>query len=144
MKKLFLPLILVVAGAGVGGGAAIGARAVLGPPDAKAKTHSVETAFVPAPKITAPLVLADGRLAGYVSFDVALEVPADQEADITARLPLLFHAINMRTYRTPLATGRDGLLPDIGGLRAVTLSAAREAFGHDTVRRVAITRAEPV
>jgi len=143
MKKLLLPLMLIVAGAGVGGGAAIAARAVLGPPGT---THApvTETAFVPAAKITAPLVLGDGRLAGYVSFDAALEVPADQEASVTQRLPLLLHAINMRTYRTPLATGRDGLLPDISGLRAVTLAAAREAFGAHAVRRVAITRAEPV
>jgi len=143
MRKLLPPLLLTIAGAGVGGAAAIGARAVLGQPGAK-PVHVTETAFVPATKITAPLVLGDGRLAGYVSFDAALEVPADQEASVTQRLPLLLHAINMRTYRTPLATGRDGLLPDIAGLRAVTLAAANEALGPHAVRRVSITRAEPV
>lgn len=141
MKKLLLTLVILLAGAGVGGGAAIGARHLAGPPKPVVKAEQPPV-FVRASKILAPLVLADGRLAGYVTFDAALQVPADQAAIVTAKLPMLFHAINMRTYHTPLATGPDGMLPDINGLRAVVMAASAEAFGRAVVRRAAITRAE--
>ena len=142
MKKLLLPLGVLLAGVGVGGGAAVGARAVLGPAP-KAAPRAEPTVFVPVAKVLAPLVLPDGGLAGYVGFDAELEVRADAADAVTAKLPLLLHAINMRTYRTPLAAGRDGTLPSISGLHAVVAAAAPEAFGAGVVRRVAITRAEP-
>ncbi|MBA16097.1 MAG: hypothetical protein CMN73_07050 [Sphingomonas sp.] len=150
MKKLLFPLLLLVLGALVGGGAGFAVVTFVAPPPASAAegTHDesdkdVPTAFVPAEKILAPLVFEDGRLSGYVSFDVSLEVPEDQAALVTARLPLLFHAINMRTYRTPLASGPDGMLPGMDGFRAVVEQAAIEAFGKDVVKRVAITNATP-
>jgi hypothetical protein len=142
MKKIITLLILLVLGGGVGGGAAYATLRLLGPP-APARPVEPPLAFVPAQKVNAPLVLGDGRLAGYVSFDFGVQVPEDQVATVTTKLPLLLHAINMRTYRTPLATGPDGMLPDIEGLRRVVLAAAPEALGKGVVRRVAITRAEP-
>lgn len=141
MNKLLPHMIVLLAGAGVGGGAAIGARHLAGPPGPAVKI-AAPLVFVRASKILAPLVLPDGRLAGYVAFDAELQVPADQAAIVTAKLPMLFHAINMRTYRTPLASGPDGMLPDINGLRAVVMAASAEAFGMAVVRRAAITRAE--
>ena len=145
MKKL-LPLLALVGGTAVGGGAAYGTSMILGP-RAEASAAKAETAgptsFVPASKILAPLVMADGRLSGYVSFEVQLEVAADEADGVTERLPLLLHAINMRTYRTPLAAGPDGMLPDLGGFRKVVMDAAPEAFGANVVRRVAITQAQP-
>lgn len=142
MKKILLYLVLLILGVGVGGGAAVGTLRVLGPPPPKVAVEPV-MGFVPAQKISAPLVLPDGRLAGYVSFDLSLEVPEDQVAAVTAKLPLLLHAINMRTFRTPLAAGPDGMLPDIEGLRRVIQASAPEALGKGVVKRVAITRAEP-
>jgi hypothetical protein len=145
VKKILLPLLVLVAGGGIGGGAAVATLRIAGPPTPKAARapDPVDIAFVPAEKLMAPLVLGDGRLAGYVAFDLALEVPADAAERVTARLPLLLHAINLRTYRTPLAAGPDGLLPNVDGLRRVVADAAPEAFGRGIVRRVAITRAEP-
>ncbi|HEX8420999.1 MAG TPA: hypothetical protein VF638_13410 [Sphingomonas sp.] len=146
MKRIILFPALVAAGLGTGGAGALAVRLLM-PTGAAAATaaHPVEPerAYVAVPHVLAPLVMADGRLAGYVSFDLGLEVETTQVAAVTQQLPMLLHAINMRTYRTPLAAGPDGLLPDVNGLRAVAVAAAPEAFGRGVVRRVAITRAEP-
>lgn len=144
MKKFLLLPAMVIAGVGTGAGAAFAVQYLVAPkaPHADAAA-TVPTSFVPVPRVLAPLVMGDGRLAGYISFDVELEVPTDQVATITQRLPLLLHAINMRTYRNPLAAGPDGMLPDIAGLRTLVMAAAPEAFGAGIVRRVAVTRSEP-
>jgi hypothetical protein len=144
MKKLLLPLLVLLAGAGVGGGAAYGTGLLVGPHPAGARAPKQEkTGFIAATKITAPLVLADGRLSGYVTFDVSLEVPLTETGTVTDRLPLFLHAVNMRTFRTPMAAGPDGLLPDLGTFRAVCMEAADEAFGPHVVRMAAITNAVP-
>jgi hypothetical protein len=142
MRKLFLLLTVSIAGIGIGGGAAWGTSMLVGPV-APADSHG-EAAFVPAGKVLAPLVFKDGRLSGYVSFNLELEVDADAAETVQAQLPLLLNAINMRTYKTPMAAGPDGLLPDIAVFRKVVMDAAGEAFGKDVVRRAAITQATPV
>ena len=145
MGKILFPLIILLLGAGVGAASGFGVRQVLGPPAAAgpSKPAKVETTLVPLPRMTAPLVLPDGRLSGYVAFEEQLEVPTEDAARVTAELPYLQHAINMRTYRIPLAAGRDGALPNIDVFRRVTLDAATEAFGRGVVRRVAVTQAVP-
>ncbi len=143
MKKVLLPLIVAALGVAVGGGSAYATSMILGPASAPKKEAPQETAFVPAGKILAPLVFPDGRLSGYVSFEVALEVPADRSEDIAARLPLLLNAINMRTYRTPMTSGRDGMLPNIAVFRKLVQESAVEAFGKGAVRRTAVTQAVP-
>ena len=146
MNKLLLLPVLLLAGLGVGGGAAYGTITLMGPPKpaaAHAEAEAAEPSFVDAGKVLAPLVTADGRLSGYVQFQVQLEVPEDKAADVTARLPLLLHAINMRTYRTPMAAGPDGLLPDLGTFRKVVMEAAPEAFGAGVLKKVAVTQASP-
>ena len=146
MKKILMMVALLLGGAAVGGGAGFATVRYVAPPAAGGAAHAAEeqpTAFVPVDKILAPLVLPDGRLSAYFTFDAQLEVPADKAEALTAKLPLLLHAINMRTYRAPLAAGRDGMLPNVGGLKAVIAEAAGEAFGKGAVLRVAITRAEP-
>ena len=140
MKKTLLSLLVLTAGIGVGGGAAYATGLLLGPAE---EVQAAGTAFVPAGKVLAPLVFADGRLSGYVSFEMALEVQADQSEFVAARLPLLLNAINMRTYRTPMAAGPDGLLPNIGLFRKVVIEAADEAFGKGVVVRAAVTQAVP-
>lgn len=145
MKKILFALVMLIAGVAVGGGAGYGAILLLGPP-AKASAQPVEQkppVFVPGENILAPLVFSDGRLAGYVKFDIQLEVAEDQVAMVTAKMPFLLHAINMKTWRTPLATGPDGLLANIEGFRKVAADASIQAFGPHVVKRVAITRAEP-
>lgn len=143
MKKILLPLILLILGLAVGGGAAYGTAMLVGPRKAAAATDSKDIAFVPTDKILAPLVFPDGRLAAYVSFDVQLEVSTDKVEFVTARVPLLLHSINMRTFRTPLASGPDGLLPSIEGFRKLVEQASDEAFGKGVVRHAAITAATP-
>ena len=146
MKKILLPLILLLAGLGVGGGAAYGTSRLLGPRPATSGHEAVDTGemgFATSTKITAPLVLPDGRLSGYVAFEVSLQVPLDKSADVGARMPLFLHAVNMRTYRTPMAAGPDGLLPDLGTFRKVVMEASDEAFGPHVVHFAAITQALP-
>jgi hypothetical protein len=140
MKKILLPLAVLMAGTGVGGAAAFGASMLL---DHKVQAAAEASSFVPASKIIAPLVMKDGRLAGYVSFDVQLMVPTARAEEVTGKLPLLLHAINLRTYRTPLAAGPDGMLPNINLLRKVVEDAASEALGQGVVRRAAVTQAVP-
>ena len=98
---------------------------------------------MPTGKILAPLVFTDGRLAGYVNFQAQLQVAPDKAEWMTARLPLLLHAINMRTYRTPMASGPDGMLPDIVAIRRVIMVSSDEVFGKGLVKQVAVTEATP-
>lgn len=141
MKKILVSTLMLVLGAGVGGAAAYGTGILLGD---RIAAHRVSTEFVPTGTILAPLVFADGRLTGYVSFEVQLEVPDDRRADIEQRLPLLLNAVNMRTYRTPMASGPDGMLPSLGAFRKVVLDAATETYGRGVVRRAVVTQARPV
>ncbi len=148
MKKLLFLLVILLAGLGLGGGAALGAMMLMGPRPAGGGSSSADAAkptpsFVAVEKVLAPLVFPDGRLAGYTQFQLQLEVSEEQSASVTARLPLLLHAINMRTFRTPLAAGPDGQLPNLDGFRKVVEAAAAEAFGPGVVRKVAITQATP-
>lgn len=148
MKKILFLLTVLLSGLGLGGGAAYATVLLLGAqaPSTASATHvddKVEPSFVDAGKILAPLVFADGRLSGYVQFQVQLEVPADKAEFVSARLPLLLHAINMRTYRTPMAAGPDGLIPDLETFRKVVITAAPEAFGPGVLRKVAVTQANP-
>ncbi|HVJ01901.1 MAG TPA: hypothetical protein VM662_06930 [Sphingomonas sp.] len=144
MKKALFLLAVVLAGLGLGGGAAFATVLLLGPRGASASSApDAATSFVDGGKVLAPLVFADGRLSGYVEFQVQLQVPDDKAEYVTARLPLLLHAINMRTFRTPMAAGPDGLLPNLEAFRKVVLDAAPEAFGAGVVRKVAVTKATP-
>jgi hypothetical protein len=148
MKRVLFLLIMLVAGAAVGGGAGYAASRLFAPSGPAAVPAAIEAEadphFVPAGHILAPLVGADGSLTGYVQFDVQLQVAEEKSEFVTARLPLLLHAINMRTYRTPMASGPDGMLPDLASFRKVAEAAAVEAFGAGVVRRVTITQATPV
>lgn len=144
MKKILFLLVVLLAGLGLGGGAAYATVMLLGPQKPKAAhADEVEPSFVDAGKVLAPLVFADGRLSGYVQFQIQLEVPSDKAEFVTARMPLLLHAINMRTYRTPMAAGPDGLIPDLETFRKVVMQAAPEAFGAGVLRKVAVTQANP-
>lgn len=148
MKKILFSIIVLLAGLGLGGGAALGTLMILGPRPAHAETRAAEDAdkaltFVPVDKLLAPLVTADGRLTGYVQFQFNLEVPEDKSGEVTKRLPLLLHAINMRTFKTPMSAGPDGLLPSLDQFRKVVEAAAPEAFGQGVVHKVAITQATP-
>lgn len=148
MKPLILFPLLLVAGIGIGGGAAFAVRTLIPPPPAApaaaaVKAEAVATSFTPAGKILAPLVLPDGRLAGYVQIEVQLETTEANAAHVTPRLPLLLNAINMRTFRAPMASGPDGTLPNLDIFRKIVLDASVEAFGPGIVRRVAVIQAAP-
>lgn len=141
MTKVLLALAIMTLGIAVGGGAAYGtARLLAGKP--LVALESPKT-FLPTGPITAPLVSADGRLSGYVQFEAQLEVPADNVADMRARLPLLLDAMTMRTFKTPMASGPDGMLPDIKAFRAVLKTAVHQVYGKDSIP-IVITQALPI
>ena len=141
--KILMPVGVLLAGLGAGGGAAVVAMQIAGPakPAAAHAAKEEKTEFVPVPHIIAPLVFRDGRLSSYVAFDVQLEVPADKVEFTTARLPLLLDAITMRTYRTPMAAGPDGMLPDVATFRDLVKTAAAQSLGPGLVRKVAVVKA---
>ncbi len=148
MKKLLFLIVALLAGLAAGGGTAYAMVKMLGiggPPKQEAKAEEKEepAKFVPTGKILVPLVFADGRLAGYASMDVQLEVDEAKVEFVTQRMPLLLHAVNMRTYRTPMAAGPDGMLPDLEGFRKLIDASATEAFGAKVVRKIAVTGANP-
>ncbi|MEL7790494.1 hypothetical protein AAG610_15215 [Citromicrobium bathyomarinum] len=147
IKKMVMPIVLLAGGAGIGSGAAYATTMLLGP-GGSASERSAEdepTTLVEVDDVMAPLVLPDGqRLAGYVSFQIALQVPEDKAEDVTARLPLLRHEINMRTFRKPMASGPDGTLPTLEIFREIVQEAADVAFEKGTVSAVAIASARPV
>lgn len=147
MKTLPLAVIVVLAGLAAGGAASFATSLVVGASRHAAAPRQAEQlplpTFVPTGKILAPLVFPTGRLAGYVSFEVELQIADDEQEFVKARLPFLLHAINMRTYHTPMTSGPDGMLPDLAVFRAVVTAAATEAFGVGVVKRAAIVQAAP-
>ncbi|MDB5672050.1 MAG: hypothetical protein JWO25_3009 [Alphaproteobacteria bacterium] len=140
--KILMPIAALVCGIAAGGGTAYATAKFFhhGPP---AAPTNVPTLFVPTGAILAPLVFQDGRLSGYVSFQVQLEVPIDQGPAITERIPVLLDAINMRTYRTPMASGPDGMLPNLDAFRKVVDEASTQAFGKGVVKKAVVTQASP-
>jgi hypothetical protein len=142
--KRLLPVAAILAGLGAGAGTAYATAMWLGLKHEKAAPAKVETVFVPTGPVMAPLVFPDGRLSGYVSFQVQLEVETEQGEEITKRVPLLLDAINMRTYKTPMASGPDGMLPNLSVFRTVVEQAASVAFGPGVVKKVVIMQAAPV
>lgn len=142
-----MSLVVLVAGVGTGAGAGLGTSMLLsdGKPQAAAcKTAAQAVAdakpvYVVAGTVKTPVVFDDGRLAGYVQFTVQLEVPqADQQA-ISDQMPLLLNAINMRTFKTPMARSPDGRIPDLEIFRKLVMDASAEAFGRGKVKRALIT-----
>lgn len=134
--------ILTLLGVAVGSGAAFGTvRVMSGKPLISMESPRV---FLPTGTITAPLVSADGRLAGYVQFEAQLEVPGNQVAEMRGRLPLLLDAMTMRTFKTPMASGPDGLLPNVEVARRILRQAAGEVYGRDQVSKVVITQTSPM
>ena len=141
MKKLLGGLAALILGTGVGGAGAYGIG-LLGIQADGQRTSKSE--FVPTGTMLAPLTFADGRLSGYASFEVQIEVAQGEGESAKERLPLLLNAVNMRTYRTPLASGPDGLIPGLDTFRRVVMDAATETYGPGFVRRVVVTQASPV
>lgn len=144
IKRIVIGLAALAAGTGVGIGGAYAARQFLPQAIPDLGPTKVETEFVPTGTMLAPLTFPDGRLSGYVSFECQVEVAKGKAEDVTGQLPLLLNAVNMRTYRTPLASGPDGLIPGVEAFRRVVMDAAVEVYGKDLVRRVVVTQAAPV
>ncbi len=141
-KALGIPL-LAITGIALGGGTAFGVQQLVPAPPKSTPRPKIATAFVPTGKLLAPLVSPDGHLAGYVSFELQLETEESDVDYVTKRLPLLLDAVNMRTFRTPMATGPDDVLPDLAVLRKLVTESANSAYGPKVVHRVVVMQAAP-
>ncbi len=140
MKKPLISALLLILGLGTGGAGAFATSLVMTDRHAQAEKA---TLFVPTGPIIAPLVFPDGRLSGYVTFEAQVEVASDKADTVRKQLPLLLDAVNMRTYRTPMASGPDGLVPGVEAFRRVLLDAAVQTFGRESIRRAVVTQATP-
>jgi len=147
MKRIFFFLLILLGGVATGGAAAFGVGLVLPasephaqPEKAASNDDGEKPEFVPA-EVLLPLVDGDGQLAGYATVKLELRVATGSGEQVKERLPLLLDAINLRTFRTPLAAGPDGRLPDLAGFRQLVQAAADRSLGKGTVRQVAITEA---
>jgi hypothetical protein len=142
MKKFILIPTIAVLGIAVGSSAAYGTvRALSGKPLISLDKPRI---FLPTGPITAPLVSADGHLAGYVVFEAQLEVAVDAATDMRGRLPLLLDATTMRTFKTPMASGPDGMLPNLDTFRSLLTEMAQQVYGKGQVSKVVITQASPM
>jgi hypothetical protein len=97
--------------------------------------------FVAIGTLTAPLVGADGRLLGYLSFDAQIEVPVRREHEVRSGLPILADAVNRTSFAAPIAGAADGYVPQLPVLRELVHAAALKTYGPDVVSRTVITRA---
>jgi len=140
MTDTYRMLALVPAGLALGAAGAFSAQAWSAQRDA---ANQQETTFVPAGTIPIPLVLADGRLAGYVDVSSQVEVTRAAETDVRKRMPLLLDAVNMRAFQTPLARIPEGQIPRIDAVRRMMQQAAVGVFGRTAIRRVVIIRVSP-
>lgn len=143
VKKILFSAFVLALGGGIGGSAAFGVAKVLGG-GPLFKATPLPDVFVPIGAVLAPLVYEDGRLAGYASFEVQVEVNGDKNELVTKNVPLLLNAINMRTHRTPMASGPGGQIPKLDAFRKVVMDAAVEVFGPGVVSRAAIMKAAPI
>ena len=146
MKPAILLLVMVLGGSTVGGASAL-TITLLRPqaePESAQKHVAAEDGeppeFVPA-EVLVPLVFSDGQLAGYASVKLELRVATGGAEEVKTRLPLLLNAINLQTYRTPLASGSDGRMPDLAGFRKLVQRSADQSLGKGTILQVAITEA---
>lgn len=137
-----LPLI-VAAGLCLGGGSGALVRFLEAKPAFSGPELTGDLVFVPTGPILTPLVGPEGRLAGYAEIQVQLQVPAGAQELAASRMPILLHAINLRSYRTPLASAPDGDIPNLAVFRKLIEAAIPEAFESGFVRRIAITEARP-
>lgn len=142
MKTLFVVPVVAALGLAVGGSAAYGTARLLGGKPLVARTSA--RIFLPTGPIVSPLVSADGHLAGYVQFEAQLEVSGDSATEIKDRLPLLLDATTLRTFKAPMASGPDGMLPNVDIFRRVLGDAARQVYGPGQVSKVVITQAAPM
>ena len=144
IRKIMIGVAALVGGCAIGGGGAYAVVSYAPQLLPHMSKPPVETEFVPTGTILAPLTFADGRLSGYVSFECQLEVPKGSAAKVTEQLPVLLNAVNMRSYKQPLASGRDGMIPNLELFRRLVMDASREVYGAELVRRAVITQAAPI
>ncbi len=150
--KLML-ILLPVLGLLLGGGGVAGYFLVLAPPPgdaaavAEAKVEEapiITPVFVKLERLSAPLIDAKGRLAGYVGLDFQLEVDGDENAQILEdHMPMVRHAVNMALNTKGGGMPDNPRLIDYEGIAATTLEAANQSLPKPLILSVQIQSATP-
>lgn len=139
------PLLLLTLGllSGAAGGAGMTFLLPAGEAAPRAAVTAGDGRFVTIGALLVPILVDDRQLTAYATVEAQLEVGEADEEGVTARLPLVIHAVNVQLYGTPLASGPDGRLPDAAVLRKVFAEESQRVLGPGVVRSVALTRIAP-
>jgi hypothetical protein len=103
-----------------------------------------ENSFVNIPRLTVPMSDASGNLLGYVTLDLALEVPSDRAEDIKQHIPMIRHGLNDLLY----GGGTFGLADqpahlDIRQATPAMLKAANAALPEPVIKSLSVITALP-
>ncbi len=146
MKHLVIIIFALLLGVGSGGSAMyfLGPTVDRAAQPASAAPALREGSVILRPfKVRTPIVYSDGNLSTYVKFSVQLLVTKDFADKANEMQPMVINEINMRTFRTPLAMGPDGQIPNLQVFRDIALASARKVLGRSNVNKVLITDVEP-
>ncbi len=141
-------LIAVLGGLAFGGGGASawfllrgeGVNAALAASD----TPVTPASYVTVPRLTVPMVGQNTELLGYITLDLALEVPADRAEYIKQHIPMIRHGLNALLYG-----GGDFGKPDqpeqldLKRATPAMLKAANDALAEPVIQSLSVITAIP-
>jgi hypothetical protein len=150
MKKILFLLIVLLAGLGLGGGAAFATMLALGPRHEAESRRRQGRCRGREGQLRADRQESWRRSSSPTATSPAMSSsissskwPQDKSDFVTARLPLLLHAINMRTYRTPMAAGARRAASRSRRVPQGRASGRPGSVRRAVVRKVAVTAATP-
>lgn len=152
-KSKLMLVLLPVLGLLLGGSGVAGYFLFLAPPPGDAQADAVEKVeeapiitpvFVKLERMSAPLIDAKGRLAGYVGLDFQLEVDGDENAQILEdHMPMVRHKVNMALNTKGGGMPDNPRLIDYEGIAATTLEVGNQALPKPLILSVQIQSATP-
>lgn len=140
--------LLLLGGVGAGAGGGFSMAQLIPSPSASNHVEHGEKAspiFVDAGALSVPVLSADGQLSGYVEIAMQIEVNREEDVEpIGARVPALWHAVNIAIWDKPLSTKGNTLLPESQAFAAEINRIAPNVLGADRVRRILVTAVRPL
>ncbi len=107
-------------------------------------TSGTTVSYVTIPRLTVPMVGQDTDLLGYITLDLALEVPADRAEYLKQHIPMIRHGLNALLYG-----GGDFGKPDqpeqldIKRATPAMLKAANAALAEPVIKSLSVITAIP-
>jgi flagellar basal body-associated protein FliL len=107
-------------------------------------TAPVENSFVNIPRLTVPMTDPSGNLLGYVTLDLALQVPADRAEEIKQHIPMIRHGLNDLLYGGGNFSQADRPAQlDIKRATPAMLKAANDALPEPVITSLSVITAIP-